>query len=96
MPRAKLKESPLVEHGHKVFISYDSQAFESRSRTTAGGWSYTTSRNPTSEFLEWMNRTAGPRDILWTAKKSRDGYGMDIYFYQAKHAILAKLTWGGQ
>jgi len=96
MPRAKLKESPLVEHGHKVFVSYESRAFETRSRTTSSGWSYMTSRNPTAEFLEWMAQTAGPRDILWCAKKSPNAAGMDIYFYQAKHALLAKLTWGGQ
>lgn len=95
MPRAKIKENPLVQQGHRVFVSYESKAFQTRTRTTASGWSYSTSRNPSPDFLEWMANTAGPRDVLWTARKAANHEGMDIFFYQAHHAILAKLTWGG-
>jgi len=95
MPRAKLKESPLVSQGYKVFISYDNpRAYGTKTRTTVSGWSYTTSRHPTEEFMKWMADTAGPRDILWTVRKNEGG--VMIYFYKAEHAMLAKLTWGGQ
>lgn len=91
----KRKVDPLVEHGHKVFVSYDSPAFEIRTRTSASGFHYTSSRHPTNEFLQWMENTAGPLGVLWTTVKATDRAGLYIYFYQAKHAMLTKLTWGG-
>lgn len=92
----KRKVNPLVEHGHKVFISYDSPAFEQRQRTSRSGWTYTTSKNPSADFQKWLTDTAGPMGILWMTVKAEDRSGLNIYFYNPTHAMLAKLTWGGK
>lgn len=91
----KRKVDPLVEHGHKVFVSYDGPAFEVRDVTSRSGWT-SQRRGPTQEFKDWMEQTAGPLGVLWTTTKALDHSGINVYFYQAQHAMLAKLTWGGQ
>jgi hypothetical protein len=92
----KRKLDPLVEHGHRVFVSYDGPAFESRTVVKRSGFSYQTTRNPTKDFQSWLENTAGPLGTLWTTVKSKDHSGIEIYFYKAEHAMLAKLTWGGR
>jgi len=86
---------PLVAEGHKVFVSYDSSAFETVKVSTSKGFSYTRSRSPTAGFQAWLQDTAGPLGILWTTTKDEEGKGLFIFFYKSSHAMLCKLTWGG-
>lgn len=91
----KRKVDPLVAQGHKVFVPYsNTRAFGTERTFRRSDRTYFSPRNPTPEFLEWMAKTAGPLGILWTSQKAA-GEGLNLYFYQAKHALLAKLTWGG-
>lgn len=87
---------PLITQGHRVFIPYSGPAFETRNRTSKYGFNYTTSRNPIGSFQKWLHETAGPLGVLWTTQKDPEGEGINIYFYTASHALLCKLTWGGQ
>jgi len=87
---------PLVEQGHRVFISYDSPAFESVNVSTSKGFSYIRHRNPTADFQKWLHDTAGPLGILWTTTKDEDNKGLFIFFYRPSHAMLCKLSWGGR
>lgn len=91
----KRKVDPLVEQGHKVFVPYSNErAFGTERKSRHSDRTYFHSRSPTPEFLEWMANIAGPVGVLWISQKAQ-GEGLNIYFHQAKHAMLAKLTWGG-
>lgn len=105
MPRYKVKPlrtvDPLIEQGHRVFLSYDNpRAFETRAvefkHGKYGEKTFTSqrSRMPTRDLLGWMEETAGPRGALWQTEKTEGG--INVYFAVAGHAMLAKLTWGGK
>jgi len=91
----KQRIDSLIKKGHKVFLSYDGPAFETRQRTSRSGYRITISKMPREAFQEWMKNTAGPRGILWTTEKVPAKGGINVYFYKSEHALLAKLTWGG-
>ena len=94
----KRKVDPLVEQGRKVFIAYTNErAFETRKVERNHGnfkFSYTRSRMPSPDLLQWMEKQCGPRGVLWTTVKVSEG--IDIYFAVPGQAMMFKLAWGGQ
>lgn len=97
--RAKRKVDPLVEHGRKVFLSYEGRGFEKRQVTRTYGradehsYTYTKDRMPTPELLAWLTTHAGPRRILWATEKASEG--INVYFAVPGQAMMCKLAWGG-
>ena len=89
----KQKVNPLVAQGFKVFVSYDNEeAFGRDRKSPISDYTWVDRRAPTQLFMDWIKHVAGPRDILWTTVKERGG--LNIYFYDRKHAMLTKLRWG--
>lgn len=88
----KQKVNLLELYGHAVFVSYSNEDAFGRDLESRRGYKYTEHRAPTQMFMDWIKHVAGPRGTLWTATKA-DG-GLNVYFYNRRHAVLAKLRWG--